>query len=99
MVEYGADLHTMDHGSGFPTLTSKHLRLDNFCLFIKVFFSITPVRFHSVRVRDWEKKHLANSDMDSQCFSIYDFPKLHDDSFQSTSIVDSGTFSIFCLFC
>ena len=38
MVEYGADLHTMDHGSGFPTLTSKHLRLDNFCLFIKVFF-------------------------------------------------------------
>ena len=26
MVEYGADLHTMDHGSGFPTLGSKHLR-------------------------------------------------------------------------
>ena len=25
MVEYGADLHTMDHGSGFPTLSSKHL--------------------------------------------------------------------------
>lgn len=25
MVEYGADLHTMDHGSGFPTLTSKNL--------------------------------------------------------------------------
>ena len=68
-------------------------------VFLLKFFSITPVRFHSVRVRDWEKKHLANSDMDSQCFSIYDFPKLHDDSFQSTSIVDSGTFSIFCLFC
>ena len=25
MVEYGADLHSMDHGSGFPTTTSKHL--------------------------------------------------------------------------
>ena len=25
MVEYGADLHSMDHGSGFPTLNSKHL--------------------------------------------------------------------------
>eukprot|EP00096_Caligus_rogercresseyi_P011047 TRINITY_DN422_c0_g1_i1.p1 TRINITY_DN422_c0_g1~~TRINITY_DN422_c0_g1_i1.p1 ORF type:complete len:1514 (+),score=534.84 TRINITY_DN422_c0_g1_i1:112-4653(+) len=25
MVEYGADLHTMDHGSGFPTLSSKNL--------------------------------------------------------------------------
>ena len=25
MVEYGADLHTMDHGSGFPTMTSKNL--------------------------------------------------------------------------
>ena len=25
VVEYGADLHTMDHGSGFPTLTSKNL--------------------------------------------------------------------------
>ena len=25
MVEYGADLHTMDHGSGFPTLNSKNL--------------------------------------------------------------------------
>merc|ERR1719410_2557900 len=25
MVEYGADLHSMDHGSGFPTLSSKHL--------------------------------------------------------------------------
>ena len=25
MVEYGADLHSMDHGSGFPTVTSKHL--------------------------------------------------------------------------
>jgi len=25
MVEYGADLHTMDHGSGFPTTGSKHL--------------------------------------------------------------------------
>ncbi|KAF5303761.1 hypothetical protein FQA39_LY09834 [Lamprigera yunnana] len=24
-VEYGADLHTMDHGSGFPTLTSLNL--------------------------------------------------------------------------
>ena len=33
MVEYGADLHTMDHGSGFPTLTSKHLRLENYCYF------------------------------------------------------------------
>ena len=29
MVEYGADLHTMDHGSGFPTLGSKHLRKSN----------------------------------------------------------------------
>jgi len=26
MVEYGADLHTMDHGSGFPTTASKHLK-------------------------------------------------------------------------
>ena len=25
MVEYGADLHTMDHGSGFPTMSSKNL--------------------------------------------------------------------------
>ena len=25
MVEYGADLHTMDHGSGFPTTVSKNL--------------------------------------------------------------------------
>ncbi len=25
MVEYGADLHTMDHGSGFPTVSSKNL--------------------------------------------------------------------------
>ncbi len=25
VVEYGADLHTIDHGSGFPTLTSKNL--------------------------------------------------------------------------
>ncbi len=25
VVEYGADLHTMDHGSGFPTITSKNL--------------------------------------------------------------------------
>ena len=24
-VEYGADLHTMDHGSGFPTPKSKDL--------------------------------------------------------------------------
>lgn len=24
-VEYGADLHTMDHGSGFPTTTSLNL--------------------------------------------------------------------------
>lgn len=24
-VEYGADLHTMDHGSGFPTATSLNL--------------------------------------------------------------------------
>ena len=24
-VEYGADLHTMDHGSGFPTTNSKNL--------------------------------------------------------------------------
>lgn len=24
-VEYGADLHTMDHGSGFPTKTSLNL--------------------------------------------------------------------------
>lgn len=24
-VEYGADLHTMDHGSGFPTKNSKNL--------------------------------------------------------------------------
>lgn len=24
-VEYGADLHTMDHGSGFPTSTSINL--------------------------------------------------------------------------
>lgn len=24
-VEYGADLHTMDHGSGFPTAQSKNL--------------------------------------------------------------------------
>ena len=29
MVEYGADLHTMDHGSGFPTLGSKHLAEDD----------------------------------------------------------------------
>ena len=29
MVEYGADLHTMDHGSGFPTLGSKHLNEDD----------------------------------------------------------------------
>ncbi|CAG0879037.1 unnamed protein product [Darwinula stevensoni] len=26
-VEYGADLHTMDHGSGFPTKNSKNLQL------------------------------------------------------------------------
>ena len=25
MVEYGADLHTIDHGSGFPQTTSKNL--------------------------------------------------------------------------
>merc|ERR1719430_2224566 len=25
VVEYGADLHSMDHGSGFPMLNSKHL--------------------------------------------------------------------------
>ena len=25
VVEYGADLHSMDHGSGFPTLSSRHL--------------------------------------------------------------------------
>lgn len=25
MVEYGADLHTVDHGSGFPTVSSKNL--------------------------------------------------------------------------
>ena len=25
MIEYGADLHTMDHGSGFPTMNSKNL--------------------------------------------------------------------------
>ncbi|EFX69009.1 hypothetical protein DAPPUDRAFT_301194 [Daphnia pulex] len=25
VVEYGADLHSMDHGSGFPTLNSRHL--------------------------------------------------------------------------
>lgn len=25
MVEYGADLHSMDHGSGFPTTSSKNL--------------------------------------------------------------------------
>ena len=25
MVEYGADLHTMDPGSGFPTVISKNL--------------------------------------------------------------------------
>lgn len=24
-VEYGADLHSMDHGSGFPTKSSAHL--------------------------------------------------------------------------
>merc|ERR1719318_488994 len=29
MVEYGADLHTMDHGSGFPTHGSKHLSPDD----------------------------------------------------------------------
>ncbi|TRY70876.1 hypothetical protein TCAL_02904 [Tigriopus californicus] len=29
MVEYGADLHTMDHGSGFPTLASKNLSKDD----------------------------------------------------------------------
>ena len=25
VVEYGADLHTMDHGSGFPTKNAKNL--------------------------------------------------------------------------
>jgi len=30
MVEYGADLHTMDHGSGFPTHGSKHLSQDDY---------------------------------------------------------------------
>jgi len=25
VVEYGADLHSMDHGSGFPTVNSRHL--------------------------------------------------------------------------
>ena len=25
VVEYGADLHSMDHGSGFPTLNSRNL--------------------------------------------------------------------------
>ena len=29
MVEYGADLHTMDHGSGFPTNTSKDAHPNN----------------------------------------------------------------------
>ena len=29
MIEYGADLHTMDHGSGFPQMTSKHLAKDD----------------------------------------------------------------------
>ena len=28
-VEYGADLHTMDHGSGFPTAQSKNLSQDD----------------------------------------------------------------------
>lgn len=32
-VEYGADLHTMDHGSGFPTKNSKNLLpADQVCL-------------------------------------------------------------------
>lgn len=29
MVEYGADLHTMDHGSGFPTKDSKNLAAED----------------------------------------------------------------------
>ena len=28
-VEYGADLHSMDHGSGFPTAQSKNLSPDD----------------------------------------------------------------------
>ena len=31
MVEYGADLHTMDHGSGFPTMGSKNLSKEDEC--------------------------------------------------------------------
>lgn len=41
-VEYGADLHTMDHGSGFPTKKSKNLLpADQVCLFICLFVILT----------------------------------------------------------
>jgi hypothetical protein len=34
-VEYGADLHTMDHGSGFPTKSTPDLHpVDQVCLYV-----------------------------------------------------------------
>jgi hypothetical protein len=34
-VEYGADLHTMDHGSGFPTKSTPDLHpVDQVCIYV-----------------------------------------------------------------
>lgn len=34
-VEYGADLHTMEHGSGFPTKSSKNLMPGDEVIFLR----------------------------------------------------------------
>jgi hypothetical protein len=45
-VEYGADLHTMDHGSGFPTKSTPDLHpVDQVCIYV-FFFLVACFYFY-----------------------------------------------------